>query len=549
MNFEITEDDLEFYSKISPVFGGKKLAIPPPTLCPECRLQRRLSFRCPIFVFRRTGYPDGKPIFSMFPEETPFPVMRNEYWHGNEWDSDQFAEEISWSIPFFEQFQKFTARVPQPALASFRNENCDYCNNLSDNRNCYLVFNTSNAEDCMYCDNGWDSKDCIDCTMTMQSQLCYDTTFCVRCYQLQSSEYCEDCTESHFLSFCRSCKHCFGCVNLRHREYCIWNEQKTKEEYEAFMKEFHSGSWAERERYTAKLREFSLLHPRPHAILRQTENVSGNFIQEAKNVHDSMYMQHAEDCMRCFNLHEHVKDCRDYSLFGRRAELIYECASCGIDIQRLAFCYQCREGSNSLYYCCSCDGCSDCFGCISLRKKQYCIFNKQYTKVEYEKLVPKLIEKMRHEGTWGELFPMTMTVLHYNLSLAQRYFPLTKSDALARGLRWYDKETEETSSAIDASKLPDELPAKNESLVVRSALSGRPFRITLREMELYRTFKIPLPRYTYDERMEERDKKLGGIRLYKRECMKTGKNILTTYPPDSPYIIWDRDEYEKEYSG
>jgi hypothetical protein len=33
--FEITDEDLKFYEKVSPVFGGKKYLIPEPSLCPE----------------------------------------------------------------------------------------------------------------------------------------------------------------------------------------------------------------------------------------------------------------------------------------------------------------------------------------------------------------------------------------------------------------------------------------------------------------------------------------------------------------------------------
>jgi len=44
-SFEITDKDLEFYEKISPIFQDKKYFIPTPTFCPDCRQQRRLSFR------------------------------------------------------------------------------------------------------------------------------------------------------------------------------------------------------------------------------------------------------------------------------------------------------------------------------------------------------------------------------------------------------------------------------------------------------------------------------------------------------------------------
>ena len=37
---------------------------------------------------------------------------------------------------------------------------------------------------------------------------------------------------------------------------------------------------------------------------------------------------------------------------------------------------------------------SNIFGCVGVQNKQYCILNKQYTKEEYEALVPKIIEHM-----------------------------------------------------------------------------------------------------------------------------------------------------------
>lgn len=43
-------------------------------------------------------------------------------------------------------------------------------------------------------------------------------------------------------------------------------------------------------------------------------------------------------------------------------------------------------GSMNMWFCRSCVGCSDCVGCANLNKKKYCIFNKQYSKEEYQKI-------------------------------------------------------------------------------------------------------------------------------------------------------------------
>ena len=64
--FPITDKDLEFYDKVSPNFGGKKYSIPSPTLCPDCRQQRRLSFRNERKLYKRKCDATGKDIVSIY---------------------------------------------------------------------------------------------------------------------------------------------------------------------------------------------------------------------------------------------------------------------------------------------------------------------------------------------------------------------------------------------------------------------------------------------------------------------------------------------------
>ena len=44
-DFFVTDKDLEYYDKKSPVFSGAKYLIPSPALSPEERKRRRLSWR------------------------------------------------------------------------------------------------------------------------------------------------------------------------------------------------------------------------------------------------------------------------------------------------------------------------------------------------------------------------------------------------------------------------------------------------------------------------------------------------------------------------
>ncbi|MFH0769955.1 MAG: hypothetical protein V1926_01105 [Candidatus Peregrinibacteria bacterium] len=548
-HFEIADDDVAFYHHISPVFAGKKCQIPPPRQCPQCRLRHRLSFRNQTALFKRVAAANRDSVYSMYPQDAPFPVMHNEDWFGGTWDALHYGCECSLEQPFFEQMRQLHETVPRyAAVNNVRTENCEYCNNVSDVKNCYLTFTAYHTEDCMYGESILKSKDCIECTMVTACELCYDCINCTRCTRVQSSFNSENCADCFFLTHCRHCSHCFGCANLRHKQYCIWNEQKSREEYEAFLRHFRGTSFGERERYRQAFEDFQREHPRPHTIMHLSEDCTGNCIQESRNVKESYFIENGDNLKYCFNLAgEQANDCRDLSFFGRGVELVYESVGCGNNVSRLCFCYICRNQSSDLFYCISCDACRHCFGCVGLWRKEYCILNKQYTKETYEETVMKLIEHMRRTNEWGAFFPLAFNPTPYNRSVAYRYYPISEEEARRQGCTWFEEDVVDYPGAIAAAALPDALPKTEEPIVVKSAFSGRPFNITTREIQRYRTMHVPLPRTSYEERMNKRAEQLGRPELYQRTCMKTGKTLLSPYPPEAPYTIWDREEYEKEF--
>ncbi len=547
--FEITDADLVFYDSVSPIFAGQKYQIPAPTFCPTCRLQRRLAFINQITVYTRTSSISGKRIFSMFPENVPFPVYENDYWWSDAWSAVDYGRDYDAARPFFEQYQELQNTVPHFALMVLKNEDCDYCNNVSENKHCYLCFNTRRSENCTSCERVVGSVGCMDCYDVGTSERCYNCVACNHCYNLQESQECADCTDSFFLLNCRSCTSCFGCVNLRHAQYQIFNVQHTKEQYDAFMQGMNMASFQTREEWRQKAMEFWLAQPRPHAVMNMVEHVSGNYLFECKNVHDSYFIRNGEDLRYCALAVDGVKNSYDFTTYGDQVELVYESARCGNRFVRSAFCYYSYDGCSDLFYSSYCVGCTDCFGCVGLCKKQYCILNKQYTKEEYGVLVPQIIAQMQSAGEWGEFFPIQSSPTPYNHTFAQRYFPFTKEQIEGGGLRWTPDEAPDIATAIEASALPDIATPVTAAIVVKSVQSGKAFSITPLEVKQYVALNAPLPRTTYIERMRERAKKLGGMTLYERQCAKTGKPILTVIPPDAPWVVWDKDVYEAEFSS
>ena len=64
--------------------------------------------------------------------------------------------------------------------------------------------------------------------------------------------------------------------------------------------------------------------------------------------------------------------------------------------------------------------------------QDYCILNKQYTKLDYETTVAKLIQHMIDTGEWGSFQPASMSLYGYNETVANEYFPLEKEEAIKR---------------------------------------------------------------------------------------------------------------------
>jgi hypothetical protein len=62
--------------------------------------------------------------------------------------------------------------------------------------------------------------------------------------------------------------------------------------------------------------------------------------------------------------------------------------------------------------------CSFCFGCIGIKNKSYCIFNRQYTKEERHAKVDELFAQMDKEGTLGDFLPASICPYYFNDTIA-----------------------------------------------------------------------------------------------------------------------------------
>ncbi len=88
--FFVTDKDLELLDIISPVFGGQKYSLPTPTLAPDERQKRRLSFRNERKMYKRKCDLSGKEIISVYSPDKPYPVYDQKVWWSDDWDSTDY---------------------------------------------------------------------------------------------------------------------------------------------------------------------------------------------------------------------------------------------------------------------------------------------------------------------------------------------------------------------------------------------------------------------------------------------------------------------------
>jgi len=530
--FEITNEDLAFLQDMD---------VPPPTLCYHCRMVRRFAGRNERYLYHRKCDLTGKQIISAYSQDKPFPVYGIEAWWSDQWDPLSYGRSFDFQRPFFDQFVELRNQVPRLTLQQqLPMENSEYCHCASGGKNCYLLFASNRNEDCSY--GLWvnDCRSCVDNLNCEGCELCYE---CVSCRESYGLKWCRDsinCRSSSFLRYCTGCSDCFGGSNLVNRQYVVFNEQKTREQYEAFLREISTGKHSVVERITEKVD--AVLHDpiakEYHGM--NAEHCLGDYLRNCKDAFMSFECDRCEDIRYCQCLYD-AKNCMDHSYWGGHSERVYECMACGFDLNTLRFCNICWSNCSDLTYCDHCFSSHHCFGCVGLKRQSYCILNKQYTKEEYEVLVPKIIESMKRTHEFGEYFPMSSAVFDYNESLSQDYAPLSEDEAKKQGLQWHNEEEKKDSYLGPAITIADDIhdvPDSIQQEILRCSVTGKPYRINAQELRFYRQMNVPLPRECPDQRRQERLQFRNPRKLWQRKCAKCAKEIQTTYAMERPEIVY-----------
>jgi hypothetical protein len=564
-DFIVDEADFSFYRKIK---------VPAPTFCPECRMQRRMIWRNEHFLFKKKDI-FGKTIFSGYHSDSPIQICSNEYWWSDERDAMKYGKDYDFSRPFFEQMKELLYSVPIPAhINAGRCINSEYTNNVGDLKDCYLCFNANDSENCLYGVNFNRMRNCVDITVCSTSESSYDIFNITDSYGVISSVDCADCVDVLYSYDCRNCQNLIGCTGLRHKNYCIFNEQYSKEKFFEIKESLNLGSYKTHIELQKKKHELMKDCPRKFMHTMKCQNVSGEYIYGSKNVTNSYMTFKGEDMRYCQDVHN-AKDGYDCLVTLRATGGMYENAMCGLEGGEVKFGIECHPACFNTSYAAFCSSSSYLFGCVGLRKKEYCILNKQYTKEEYEILLPKIIAHMNevpyidlmgHTYKYGEFFPSEFSPHAYNETIAHEYVPYTKEEALKKKYIWRDLDSKNYTATIETNDIPDNISDVSESYLQEiiecshkeSCAHGcsKAFKVIKSELDFYKKNKIQFPRECPNCRLYQRFEYRNSYKTFHRPCMceqnshehegKCQNEFETSYSPNRPEIVYCEGCYQKE---
>jgi uncharacterized protein YbaR (Trm112 family) len=559
--FTIEPDDFAFYEKIQ---------VPSPNFCPDCRQQRRMSWRNDYNFYMRECALCKNRVLSIYSIDKPTPVYCPKCWWGDQWSAKDYGKSIDLDKPFFLQFKELLNKVPALAILNddgIASVNCQYTNYFALGKNCYMVINSWKVEECMYSVCLVGAKNVVDSAVILKGgehlhhainvDASFRSRYVFNSMGLMNCSYCFDC---------RNCSNCFMSIGLRNKQYYFQNKQHTKEEYEKILKEYVLSTWSGTEKARKEFEEFILRYPRKHANIVKSVNCSGDYLVNSKNAKHCYITVRVENS-KYFERGDTIRDSYD-CLSGGEQELCYDSINPD-NSYRALFTSYCHK-DNDVLYSDSCQSSEQLFGCVGLKNAKYCVLNKQYIKEDYEELVSKLTEKMTERGEYGEFFPASLSPFCYNESVAQDEFPLSKEEVLATGFAWQENFTK-TVGKETLIDIPDDInEIKNSILrdVLVCASCKRNYRITEEEFRFYRQNQIPIPRSCFFCRLRQLYKERGPVHLWMRTCQCSGlksKNGIyenttvhfhgsihcpnefeTSYAPERPEIVYREACYNAE---
>lgn len=502
--FEISEAEQEHVRRLNEVMPQLRGEIPLPEIHPVEAMRRACSHGNYFFLFRGKSVFSGKAQLTRYHPSLHSKISSSAEFWSDQIDNTAIGRDYDFSRSFFEQLEEVFDDSYLLPLIQINCEGSDYVNGAKYVRNSYLCFDILESEDCLYCFAHYNGHDNTCCVLSRGSSYCYECLNIDNCYECQHSTDCINCSGCFACFDCIGCHDCFACTGLRNLRYHVYNEHVGKDGYQDFLRRCTLGDYDSRLEQLKRCRDFvdSTGH-RPNYFVN-TEDCSGNYLRDSSSAFHCYFAHSLKDCGHLVNSKNSNNCWRGMAI---DSEFSYE--SVPVGSSRDLYSYANIGGEANVYSFGLEQNSSYCFGCAALKKKSYCILNKQYSREEYFELVPRIVAQMKSTGEWGQGLPPGLSQHISKHTLSNIFFEeLPEEEKLARGYRCENITIEPApGSPTDFAELPNDVTQITENQILGRAFpsqkSGRLFNIQGRELAFHKRFNIPLPRLHWYERIEE----------------------------------------------
>lgn len=362
---------------------------------------REICSRMPTVLYKE------RDIISRFPQT----------WR--EWIIVEVAKYNSWDIvdlpfvknSFFDNLVLLFRSQPKMSIQQwFENENSSYAE-------CYWAKNS------YLCFGVWQHTENIAYTVCSNSNIrnVFNSLYTMgNCDNIYSSKivtwsyntfYSSNIHDSHNIWFSSNligCSECLLCNGLQNVSYCISNIQYNKEEYL-----YH------KDRLLKEKQKFTVYHIKAYSHSldnKNSKNVTWWGIVQSHDLENAYIVKNigfGRNILIAWWKDSSVHFYDSFDAWNQVDEHLYATHYVW-ETSSHVYCVSSGANLHNVYYSYYLESCSYCLGCIWLKNKSYCIFNKQYTKEERHRKVDEIFSEMEKDGTLGEFFPWRMNPFYFN---------------------------------------------------------------------------------------------------------------------------------------
>ena len=518
--WHMDEEEIEMYRKYN---------VPPSKYHPITRMKLMKSYFVLFDFWYNKNAETGETIISTTHPASGVKVLPDKEWFQRSFD--EHARDVDMSRLVFDQIYDLMRDVPQAANYNYvLPENSLAFISLGD-QDSFFVLACVSKRTC-YAMNSYNVEDSAELTLASNVYNSYNVVHSSRIHNCRFLRECYDCVNCDFCFDVRNCESCFGATNKRNAKYLWFNEQLSKEEWEKRRSEVDLASYEERLSYENKFKELMGTAVWPENFNIKAENCTGEYITDANNIKDGYYvMDGSHDVVQASYLFGVPSNNCHYAVASIGSSDCYYSLgtkNCSWNKFALSIVTNCIDSE----YCSSCQDIENCFGCVGLKKKKFCIFNKQYTEGEYWQKLDEIKCKMLDEGEYGDYPPMSFSLQYVQRSGAPIVYGATIEELKKMGANLFDADADGADGPeIDPStiKSVDDISDRvDESIIGKPFMDevyGRRFAYLKPEMKLYEKLEVAPPRNHPTRRINELYAEMNIAVFEEMNCSKCNKDI------------------------